>query len=93
MPPTPLYQPQTANAAYQLRYAWTGWPSGATFAQQPAGLIDGTKARWEGDGLRVLEHRWTAERVQILFSCTPDVAPEWVAGRAKGRLDHALRSA
>jgi REP element-mobilizing transposase RayT len=43
--------------------------------------------------LRVLEFRWTDELVQILFSTTPDVAPELIAARAKGRLDHALRTA
>jgi REP element-mobilizing transposase RayT len=41
----------------------------------------------------MLEHRWTAELVQILFSAKPDVAPVFAAARAKGRLDHALRQA
>src|SRR4051812_17937379 len=90
-PPQPLYRPTTENAAYQLRYAWTGWPSKQSFAEQPIDLIEVTKPDWERDGMRVLESRWTDEFVQILFSCTPDVAPERVAARAKGRLDHAMR--
>ena len=93
MTPTPLYHPRSDGGAYQLRYVWTGWPSSPMALQPPEHLIQATRARWEGDGLRVLEHRWTAEMVQIVFSATPDVSPEVVAARAKGRLDHALRAA
>ena len=56
-------------------------------------MIEETKPLWERDGLRVLEHCWTDELVQILFSARPDVSPEFVAARAKGRLDRALRTA
>ena len=93
MSPTPLYQPTIDVAAYQLRYSWTAWPSGGIFRHQPVDLIEKTAPLWERDGLRVLEYRWTAEMVQILFSATPAVAPVLVAARAKGRLDHALRQA
>ncbi|HEV3023779.1 MAG TPA: hypothetical protein VGX76_14995, partial [Pirellulales bacterium] len=93
MPPTPLYNPRMHEGAYQLRYSWTGWPSAGRFAHQPLNLIDQTAPLWERDGLRMLEHRWTAELVQILFSAKPDVAPVFAAARAKGRLDHALRQA
>ncbi len=93
MPPTPLYNPKTDEAAYQLRYSWTGWPSAKRFAHQPLNLIDEAAPLWERDGLRVLERRWTTELVQILFSSKPDVAPVFAAARAKGRLDRALRQA
>ena len=93
MPPPPLYQPRSEDGAYHLRYAWTGWPSGGTFAERPTGLIRETQQHWERDGLRVLKHRWTERMVQIVFSATPDASPEFVAARAKGRLDHALRRA
>jgi REP element-mobilizing transposase RayT len=91
MPPTPLYPTDAAEAAYQLRFAWTGWPSSKRFPGLPVQLIERTKPLWEQDGLRVLEHRWTEEMVQILFSTRPDVSPVFSAARAKGRLDHALR--
>ncbi len=91
--PEPQYDPRTADAAYQLRYSWTGWPSAAPFATQPVELIEATQPQWESDGLQVLESRWTAELVQILFSAQPDVTPVFVATRAKGRLDHTLREA
>jgi REP element-mobilizing transposase RayT len=63
------------------------------FATQPVKLIEATQPQWESDGLQVLESRWTAELVQILFSAQPDVTPVFIATRAKGRLDHALREA
>jgi REP element-mobilizing transposase RayT len=56
-------------------------------------LIAETAALWKKDGLTVLEYRWFPEHVQILFQATPDLAPTFVAARAKGRLDHALRTA
>ena len=93
MSPTPLYQPRSDDGAYQLRYSWTGWPAGGSFAARPERVIEESKSLWERDGLRVLEHRWTDALVQILFSARPDVSPEVMAARAKGRLDHALRAA
>ncbi|HLQ43662.1 MAG TPA: transposase, partial [Planctomycetaceae bacterium] len=91
--PVPQYDPRTAEGAFQLRYSWAGWPSDSTFATQPVELIEQTKPHWETDGLRILESRWTADLVQILFSARRDVSPVFVASRAKGRLDHALRTA
>lgn len=93
MSPASLYQPTNDDAAYALRYSWTGWPSGKVFPEQALHLIENTQPLWEGDGMRVLEYRWTTKVVQILFSCLPAVTPQFVAARAKGRLDHALRSA
>jgi REP element-mobilizing transposase RayT len=91
MKPTPLYDPSTVRGAYQLRYAWSAWPSQAPFPPESALLLDAVRAAWEGDGLRVLEHNWTADLVQILFSARPEVSPQRLAARAKGRLDHAAR--
>lgn len=91
--PVPQYDPRTAEAAFQLRYSWTGWASESPFATRPIALIEATKPLWESDGLRVLESRWTTELIQILFSASRDVSPVFVAARAKGRLDHTLRQA
>ncbi|MFN0051559.1 MAG: transposase [Planctomycetales bacterium] len=91
--PTPLYDPLTAQCAFQLRYSWTAWPSAGRFPKAPDSLLDEIAPRWEEDGLRVLESRWMPEFVQILFSTTPTVAPVRLATCAKGRLDHALRMA
>ena len=89
----PLYDPNSCSPAYQLRFAWTGWPSGGRFDQTLPELIEETRTAWETDGLHVLQHSWTDKRIQILFSGTPDVSPLLVATRAKGRLDHAIRMA
>ncbi len=43
--------------------------------------------------MRLLEHHWSDEMVQLLFSTKPHVSPQFLAARAKGRLDHAGRKA
>ncbi len=92
MPAQPLYRPN-ANVAYQLRYSWTGWPSAGLFTERPFELVDEIREPWEQDGLRLLEAVWEPERIQLLFSTTPKVSPEYLAARAKGRLDYAIRGA
>ena len=56
-------------------------------------MIESVRPLWEEDGLRLLEHRWTEEMIQLLFSARPHVSPQLLAARAKGRLDHAGRRA
>jgi len=91
--PVPLYAPNEAKPSFQLRYSWTGWPSTERFHSTLSELIESTKPHWESDGLRVIQHQWTEEKIQILFSTVPDVTPVFVAARVKGRLDHAIREA
>ncbi len=93
--PTALCQPAGADAAYQLRYAWTGWPSRGSFFARDSVLerIEQTNPHWERDSWRVWEYHGTDGCVQILFSTTPEITPIFVAQRAKGRPAYALRSA
>ncbi len=91
--PYPLYDASKTDPAYELRYAWTGWPSQQRFHETPTALLDELESLWETDGLRLLEHNWTGPQIQLLFSARPHVRPEFLASRAKGRLDHAIRSA
>jgi REP element-mobilizing transposase RayT len=56
-------------------------------------LLKDVASLWEGDGLRLLEFRWLPDKLQVLFSTTPEVSPVFLAARAKGRLDHAIRKA
>ncbi len=84
----PLYTPDSVGPAYHLRYTWTGWPSSG---ELPHIDLESAKQYWEGDGLRLLESRWTRQEVQLAFSTRPDVAPVFLAARAEGRLDHAFR--
>lgn len=90
--PEPLYDSSQADPAYHLRYTWLGWPARCAFERTPTELLDDTRSLWEKDGLRLLEYRWTPERIQLLFSTKASVSPVLVACRAKGRLDHAIRS-
>ena len=93
--PAPLYLAHNLNPAYLLRYSWAAFPANGTRlpAHPPDGLLDLLSSSWEADGIRLLEHRWDAQRVQATFSTTPRVAPDFLAARAKGRLQHALRQA
>lgn len=88
-----LYDPATANPAFHLRYTWTGWPSRGIFKQTAVELLQNVMPLWESDGMRLLEHNWTSQSVQLVFSAKPFVSPRLVASRAKGRLDHAMRNA
>jgi REP element-mobilizing transposase RayT len=94
MSPVPLYRAEQQKPAYHLRYAWTAWPSGDRFVGLPgADILSEVAPAWESDGLRVLETAWSEQSIQIAFSAKPGVAPVFLASRAKGRLQHALRAA
>lgn len=93
MTPQPLYIPALANAAYQLRYSWTGWSSSGRFAAPLTDLIAQAGPLWETDGMRLLEHHCEGDALQLLFDAAPAVSPQFLAARAKGRLDHAARQA
>ena len=91
---SPLYDTNSAEPAYLLRYSWTGWPSeGKLPAIEIAPLLSTLGPSWETDGLRLLEHSWSPDSVQLTFSTKPHVTPILVAARAKGRLQYALRQA
>ena len=86
------YTAHNLRPAFALHYDWTGWPTaGATLPAQSAAVARETAPLWEKDGLRLLEPHTTAEKVQILFSVTPQVSPTFFCMRVKGRLQHALR--
>jgi REP element-mobilizing transposase RayT len=91
--PTPQYHPTGDSGVHRLHYSWTGWPSGKRFSSAPLELINETSALWRKDGLEVIESSWSPEQVRIFFAASPQVSPVLVASRAKGRLDHALRTA
>jgi REP element-mobilizing transposase RayT len=92
MLPKPFYSPTDLQAAYQLRYSWTGWPSSVPFptADLPSVLSD-IAPEWEKDGLRVLESALAPDRIQITLSASPQIAPVTLAARVKGRIQHHCR--
>lgn len=94
MEPKPIYRAHNLTPAYHLRYTWAGWPSSGTLPASPSGgLLDELLRLWETDGLRLLEQKWEPHSVLLTFSTTPEVSPVLLAARAKGRLQHTLRSA
>ena len=90
--PQPLYLDQDVEPAYELRYSWSAWPSCPPLPVNAALLAD-LKPLWEADGIRVLEHRCSEKILQVTFSALPEVSPVFLAQRAKGRLQYALRQA
>ena len=89
-----LYTGHNVTPACCLRYDWTGWPTkGTELPPQIAAVACATAPLWEQDGLRLLTPYATTEKVQLLFSATPQVNPVFFCQRVKGRLQHALRKA
>lgn len=86
------YTGHNLRPAYTLRYDWTGWPTNGTrIPPQTVAVASETAPLWEQDGLRLLTPFATADKVQLLFSVTPQVNPMFFCMRVKGRLQHALR--
>lgn len=95
MKPTKLYQGHNLKPAYHLRYTWAGWLSRKSQSQFQVeshhGILEQAAPLWEQDGLRMLESKWTADSILLTFSAKPTVSPLFLAARAKGRVQHALR--
>lgn len=92
--PGSLYTGHNVTPSHCLRYDWTGWPtSGTELPPQIVAVARDIASIWEQDGLRLLIPQASAEKIQILFSTTPDVSPTFFCMRVKGRLQHALRKA
>jgi len=80
------------DLVHRIAYSWTGWPKSEPFPALPNGdFLAALDAAWAKDGMQRLAQRWQSDLVQFTFTAPPNVSPEFVAARAKGRLDHALR--
>jgi len=87
-----LYTGHNLKPAYCLHYDWTGWPAANTvFPPQTISIVRETAPLWERDGLCLLTPSCASEKVQLLFSTTPQVNPVFFCQCVKGRLQHALR--
>ena len=79
---------------HHLFHSWAGWPSAGTFPPEPpAAFFEVLAVAWAADGLELRTRAWTPEQIQLTFQTQPHVAPVFLAARAKGRLQHALRQA
>lgn len=88
------YTDRNIHPAHDLHYGWTGWPKAdsAFPKNQPSGLMEQLSDAFRAnDGLELEDHTWGTRQVQLTFRALPGHAPVWIARRAKGRLDHALR--
>ena len=88
--PAPIYILANCCAAYQLNWSLTVfWHQDVSTAEWLAAL----QAATEPDGVRVLEHRFAAERMsQFLVSTKPAVSPHALVRSVKGRLQYLVRS-
>ena len=83
----------TRGLVHNLAYSWTGWPKSGDFPAEPgADFFKQLADAWAADTLVPISRRWQRDIVQFTFEAGPGIAPEKVAARAKGRLDHALRA-
>ena len=85
----PLYLPE--NCRFSAPLTWgvsVFWKS----AQTSAPWLDAITQALEPDGIRVLGHRFSDPTTsQISVSTLPDVAPELIVQRVKGRLQYLVR--
>jgi hypothetical protein len=90
LPPQPLYTATNCKPAYQLRWSLAVFWN--TPAAEPTGWLATLQKAVEPDGVRILEHRFTAPQVsQFFLSTTPAVAPAQVVRSVKGRLQYLVR--
>ncbi len=89
--PDPIYTADNCREpAYQLNWSYSlFWHA----APQDAAWLEPLQAAAEGDGIRILQHEFGDKLVsQFLVSTRPDVAPQFIAQRLKGRLQHLVRA-
>src|SRR5258708_6879017 len=87
--PRAIYTSENCGAAYQPNWSysifWNTAPSNFDWHPELA-------QRCEADSIRLLRHEWKPPNVnQFLVSSKPDVSPQMIAQRIKGRLQHLLR--
>ena len=86
---SPIYTQDNCRPAYQLN-----WSLSVFWHQDisAAGWFDDLRAATEPDGVRVLQHRFAAERMsQFLVSTKPNVSPHDLVRSVKGRLQYLVR--
>jgi len=89
----PIYTPERARVVHALRYDWTAWLRDGSFPAQTPTALDNCRSAWASDGLELDTFEIRDGSIQCLFGTTPTVSPAFCAMRAKGRLQHALRTA
>ncbi len=89
----PIYTPERARVVHALRYDWSGWLREGAFPKGASEALESCRAAWAADGLDLDTNHLRGNSVQCLFGTAPTLSPAFCAMRAKGRLQHALRTA
>ena len=75
------------DLVHRIAYSWTGWPKSDALPPLPGDdFLADLDTAWAKDGLQRIAQRWQGDLVQFTFTAPPDMSPEFVAARAKGRL-------
>jgi REP element-mobilizing transposase RayT len=88
--PDPIYTADNCREpAYQLNWSYSlFWHA----APPEAAWLEPLQKATEADGIRILQHEFADQSVsQFLVSTRPDVAPQFIAQRLKGRLQILVR--
>ena len=88
-----MYRSSNLAPAFALRYTWCGWTTAGDLRALSANGWAALEQSWQNDGLHLLETKIEEDRILLTFSTKPAVSPVFLAARAKGRLEHALRAA
>lgn len=85
-----FYDPERLHIAFRIYYSVTIWPkTGSYFGQLPNMSVYAESL--EPDGMRLLEHLNEGRQLKLLVSVKPELSPEFVVQRSKGRLSYLLR--
>lgn len=90
MSPAPIYTSENCTPAFQLNWSYAlFWHAAAIDDSQWKTALNEVLSP---DGIRVLDcFRPQANVTQLLLSTLPDIAPQFLAQRVKGRLQHLIR--
>lgn len=87
-----MYRTSDLTPAFALRYTWCGWITRGDLRHLSVDGWAALEKTWQNDGLNLLESKIDEDRILLTFSTKPVVSPVFLAARAKGRLEHALRA-
>jgi REP element-mobilizing transposase RayT len=87
--PEPTYTSANTRAAYQLQWSYSAFWNDTPIAPD---WLPNLQSALEPDGIRILSHSFLPPQTsQFLISTKPEVAPQLIAQRVKGRLQYLLK--
>ncbi len=90
--PQPTFSPKNTSYVHNLFYSWHGILSDKIdFPPTTENIIKQCIPLWKKDGFEFLHATNTAKPLQILFKVQPNISPEKLTQKVKGRLLYAFR--